>query len=136
MRLQVFTEFPQDAMVVRETVFVKEQGFRDEFDEIDGYATHFVLYHDQTPVGVCRVFPRDGAYILGRLAVLKEYRAQKMGSALVQAAVEYVKSVGGTVVRLHSQCRAAGFYEKLGFTPYGEIEPEEGCPHIWMQKIM
>jgi hypothetical protein len=29
---------------------------------------------------------------------------------------------------------AKGFYEKCGDTAFGEIEPEEGCPHIWMTK--
>lgn len=134
MNLKVYTGFPADAMTVRETVFVLEQGFRDEFDQIDGYATHFVMYDGEKPVGVCRVFAQDGAYILGRLAVLKDYRGKKLGSRLVQAALEHVKSVGGRVMRLHSQCRAAGFYEKLGFTAYGEIEYEEDCPHIWMKK--
>ena len=28
------------------------------------------------------------------------------------------------------------FYEKQGYLPYGEIELEEDCPHIWMRKII
>ena len=134
MNIEIATGFPQDAIMIRQTVFVQEQGFRDEFDDIDGYATHFLMYDDGRPVGVCRVFPQNEDYILGRLAVMKAYRGKQLGSALVRAACDHVKSLGGSVLRLHSQCHAAGFYEKLGFTAYGEIEYEEHCPHIWMEK--
>lgn len=26
------------------------------------------------------------------------------------------------------------FYETIGYTQYGEIEDDQGCPHIWMKK--
>ena len=35
---------------------------------------------------------------------------------------------------LHAQIQAQQFYEKQGDLPYGEIEYEENCPHIWMLK--
>lgn len=35
---------------------------------------------------------------------------------------------------LHAQCRVKSFYEKLGYTEFGEIDDDEGCPHIWMNK--
>ena len=28
----------------------------------------------------------------------------------------------------------SGFYEKQGYEPYGPVEYEEYCPHIWMKK--
>lgn len=133
MKTRIFFGLPPQAMQVRQTVFVQEQGFRDEFDEIDAHAAHIVLLDGETPVGVCRVFQEGQSYVLGRLAVVKEYRQKHLGSLLVRSAEDYVRSRGGTQLRLHAQCRAAEFYSKLGYVEFGEIEYEEGCPHIWMK---
>ena len=137
MRTEQFQGVPQEALTVRITVFVEEQGFADEIDEIDGIATHFVLFSDeQKPIATCRVFATDGKgeYILGRLCVLKEHRGKGYGSSLIEQAERYVTALGGNRLRLHSQYHAASFYEKLGYVAYGEVENEQGKPHIWMVK--
>ena len=132
--IKVYTHTHPDAMTVRVTVFVEEQGFHDEFDETDGVAVHFVAYADGNPVGTCRVFAADGGYILGRLAVVKPHRGLGFGKALLSAAETHVESIGGESLSLHSQLRASGFYAKCGYAPFGEPDEEEGCPHIWMKK--
>ena len=67
--------FHPDAMLVRQEVFVEEQGFHDEFDDIDEIADHYLLYVDGEIAGCCRVFPSkdNGKYTLGRLAIRKKY---------------------------------------------------------------
>ena len=57
-----------------------------------------------------------------------------MGSEIVACAEKHVKEIGGKELRMHAQCRVEKFYEKVGYTSFGEIEEEEGCPHIWMKK--
>ncbi len=135
-RIQTYHGLPDEALAVRIPVFVDEQGFTDEVDDTDSIAAHLVLFDGDTPIGTCRVFPtaESGYYVLGRLAVLREHRGQHCGSILLTAAENYVRSVGGTALTLHSQCQARVFYEKSGYTAYGEIEDEQGCPHIWMKK--
>lgn len=137
MKTLVYQDFPACAKEIRKKVFIEEQGFQSEFDEIDGRAVHLVAFSDVgTPVATCRVFrnPAVDSYTLGRLAVLKAYRHQDIGSCLVKEAEKYVRSAGGKDMTLHSQCQAAPFYRKLGFTEYGQVEDEQGCPHIWMRK--
>lgn len=139
MKIEKFTPAPQQAIDVRIEVFVNEQGFRDEFDDIDEIATHFVAFDEaQRPIGTCRVFAsdEDKVYLLGRLAIVKEYRGKGLGSEIVAYAEGYVKEIGGKELRLHAQCRVAEFYEKIGYTAFGEIGEEEGCPHIWMKKTL
>ena len=138
MKIELYFELPDHAVQIRKQVFVEEQGFQEEFDELDAQAAHLVLYKWRKPVGVCRVFEnRDkGCWVLGRLAVLPKYRNRNLGGRLIEAAQEYIRGVGGKQLHVHAQCRVTGFYEKQGFTAYGEIEPEEGCPHIWMQKTI
>ena len=64
----------------------------------------------------------------------KSFRGQNLGAALLEAAEQEIWKAGGSSVRLHAQQRASGFYEKQGYEPYGPVEYEEYCPHIWMKK--
>ena len=139
MRVEIFQVIPKQAMEIRKKVFVEEQGFQNEFDDMDLLATHFVALDDSdTPIATGRVFKgqENGTYILGRLAVLKESRGKNIGSLIVEKAEEYVKKIGREQIQLHAQCRVVAFYNKLGFSSFGEMEEEEGCPHIWMRKML
>lgn len=138
MNARIYTDgVPSDAKKIREEVFVEEQGFQNEFDETDSIAAHIVLYNsEEAPVATCRVFWDDklDTYVIGRLAVVKKYRGKNIGTDIIQAAEEYICREGGHSIVLHAQCRVSGFYQKLGFTPYGNVDDEEDCPHIWMKK--
>ena len=138
MEIKFYSTLPEEAAAVRTEVFVEEQGFKNEMDDIDSYAEHVVAFDGDKPVGTCRFFKDDKTendYIAGRIAVRKEYRGRDIGTELLKAVERAVKEKGGTRVVLHAQVRAKKFYEKQGYQPYGEIGFEEGCPHIWMYKI-
>ena len=136
MEIKEYTGLYDDAILIRQKVFVEEQGFRDEFDEIDKTATHLVAYDNGKPVAVCRFFWSDerSAYLIGRLAVIKEYRGKQLGAEMIKKSEELVKARGGKAIELHSQEQATGFYEKQGYTVCSEMEYEEHCPHYWMRK--
>lgn len=136
MEIKKYNCLSDDAMLVRQTVFVDEQGFRDEFDETDRNAVHLVAYEKSEPIAVCRYFysSERNAYLIGRLAVIKAYRGKQLGAAVIKAAEKLIKEAGGRTVELHSQEQAVGFYEKQGYTVCSEMEYEEHCPHYWMRK--
>lgn len=137
MKISIYKNLPIEARQIRQTVFVEEQGFLEEFDHIDDVAVHFVAYgEDELPVGTCRLFWDAGmeGYVLGRFAVLGEYRDKHIGAALLGEAEKYVRKAGGKSISLHAQCRVSGFYRKQGYAEYGEAEDEQGCPHVWMKK--
>lgn len=125
---------PDGARRVREIVFVKEQGFEEEFDTIDGYAYHALMTEGDEPIGTGRVFIDGGAWHIGRLAVRKEYRGIGRGAKILTFLEEIAHREGGNEVILGAQCRAKDFYLKQGYTPYDDIFDEEGCPHIMMKK--
>ena len=127
---------PPEAKEIREAVFMEEQGFKNEFDNIDLSATHIVLYDKELAIATCRVYRYEetNIYILGRLAVRKEYRHMKMGHAMVTAAENYVSERGAERLALHAQCSVSHFYQNNGFCEMGEADDDEGCPHIWMVK--
>lgn len=136
MEIKIFKGLPEEAKYIRETVFVKEQGFTDEYDEKDATAIHFVMFDEGRAIATCRIFEKEekGVYMFGRMAVLKELRGKKLGKKMIEAAQKYVSENGGKMIILHAQLHAKGFYEKNGFSAYGEIEPEQGCPHVWVRK--
>ena len=58
MNIIVYEALPPEAAQIRETVFIKEQGFQNEFDGIDNHAKHLVLYHNEAPIATCRFFTK------------------------------------------------------------------------------
>lgn len=136
MKFEIYDYLPDAAKLVRQTVFVEEQGFVNELDDTDDIATHIVLYDEEKPAATCRIFQgeKSGEYILGRLAVMKDYRGKNIGSRMISEAEKCVLAKGGKILMLHSQCRAKDFYAKSGYIEFGEIGYDEGCPHIWMKK--
>ncbi len=137
MKIVSYEGLPDEARQIRQMVFVEEQGFCEEFDQTDDEAVHFIVYmEDSQPVATCRVFWNTdvNGYVLGRFAVLREYRGKNIGAAMMREVEKYVQKVGGESLALHAQCQVSGFYQKLGFVEYGEVEDEQGCPHVWMKK--
>ena len=129
-----FDHLCDDARQIRESVFVEEQGFKEEFDDIDEYAKVLVFYDNGNPVGICRYFKTGDTYHIGRIAVIPEYRGSGLGSEIVRTAEREITAEGGTEAELSAQRRAEGFYLKLGYAPEGEPYYEEYCEHIRMRK--
>lgn len=126
---------PEEARLLRTLIFIEEQGFVREFDDLDDAAVHIVAFDGDKPIGTCRYYPRpDGSYAIGRIAVAREYRGKGVGSALVLEAERRVALLGAKTTVVSAQLRAAGFYRSLGYTEQGSPYPEEHVPHILMVK--
>lgn len=139
LTVKIYNKIPDEAKEIREEVFVKEQGFKSEFDKIDDTAVHFVLFDDkENAMAVCRVFSDSGQneYHLGRLAVRKECRGRHLGEEILKEAEKYVKSQNGKAVLLSAQVRVSDFYIKQGYEKFGDVYYDEYCPHIMMKKIL
>lgn len=136
MIIKAYDTLPEEAVKIRTAVFVEEQGFNEEFDTVDDISTHLVLFSDGAAAAVCRFYfdNERNEYLIGRLAVMKNYRGKGFGADLVKEAERLIISKGGKSISLHSQCQAQPFYEKLGFKPFGESDFDEDCPHQWMNK--
>lgn len=133
---RLYDSLPDDAVFIRRKVFVEEQHFEEEFDERDKSSSHIVLYIEGTPAAVCRYFYDDklNSYVVGRIAVIKEFRGRNIGSDILREAQTHITKLGGKKIMLAAQTRARGFYEKQGYTACGSEFMEEYCPHIWMYK--
>jgi predicted GNAT family N-acyltransferase len=124
---------------VRHEVFVVEQKVPaeleyDKHDEPDAKAVHVLAVGPDGPLGAGRLIPGDaGAGILGRLAVARAARGLGIGVALVRAIEDEARRIGLSVVELHAQTHALGFYERLGYVAYGPEYEEAGIAHRSMR---
>lgn len=133
--VKFYNNLPEEAKEIRTTVFIEEQGFEDEFDEIDGRSIHALLFKDEKAVATARMFTDDGgkSYHIGRVAVLKEYRKYHLGSEVMNEMIKKAKELSAEKIVLSAQCRVKDFYKKLGFGEVGDVYYDEYCPHILME---
>nr|WP_315898559.1 GNAT family N-acetyltransferase [Vannielia litorea] len=126
-------------MAVRIAVFVKEQGVpaKLENDALDAGARHLLATRDGRPVGTARVMHEGKTGKIGRVCVLKELRGTGLGLALMQAALDKLRGMGGIErVQLGAQTSALPFYTRLGFAPFGEVFDSVGIPHVMMERAL
>lgn len=127
----------KDAFCLREEVFVKEQGFQNEFDKTDESCLHLICYEGERVAGCARLFCQGaGVWHAGRIAVAKDCRGAGMGAAIMAALEQKAAKLGGKKLILSAQRRAAGFYEKQGYERVGEEYLDEYCPHVDMEKVL
>ncbi|OUN02742.1 GNAT family N-acetyltransferase [Pseudoflavonifractor sp. AF19-9AC] len=138
LHMEVYPALPTEAASIRKEVFMEEQGFVEEFDEIDHQARHIVVFNGEVPVGTCRFYwdQERNSYVLGRVAVRKAFRGQSLGLMLVQECERQVIASKANKLFLAAQVRVKEFYEKQGYTAIGREFLEEYCPHIWMYKTL
>jgi Acetyltransferase (GNAT) family. len=131
------TENLSDSYYVRREVFIKEQCIDEslEWDEMDAQGEHIVIYIDGKPVATGRLIVVDGQYMLGRIAVLKEYRGRNLGRVLVENLMKRAFEKGAREIYIHAQTQVRKFYEKLGFEAYGDTYEEAGIEHISMKVV-
>jgi predicted GNAT family N-acyltransferase len=125
-----------EALELRRRVFSEEQGIRPEADQDgrDGEALHVIAFHDGTLVATCRLVMVGEVAMLGRLAVQRSDRRHGVGRAVLEAAERAALAAGARRVALHAQLPVRRFYERSGYSPYGEVFEEEGIGHVAMEK--
>ncbi len=129
----------KDAYSVRLAVFVAEQKFQNEFDDIDNICEYVTLHDGDKAIATGRYFPdpkgREGVFVFGRIAVLKPYRENHIGMSVIAALETAAKLKGGKKAILLAEGSAVGFYEKCGFVKSKDRTVySETCPCYWMEK--
>ena len=126
------------AFALRQTVFTDEQGFapEDDHDEQDQTALHVLGFDDAGAVCcTARIFTtQPDIWHAGRIAVRKDLRGQGVGRQLMQELACRARALGGKTLELGAQIDKQGFYEAVGFTPYGETFLDAGYPHRMMKR--
>jgi len=119
---------------IRRTVFMAEQGVPEEleWDGLDEGAVHLLAIDaDKAPIGTARML--DDGHI-GRMAVLKSWRRQGVGSALLLRLIEIAEQQDLRQVVLDAQLHVIGFYEAYGFVVCSDVFMDAGIPHKTMRR--
>ena len=122
---------------IRIRVFCDEQGYTPEMeiDQQDQHAWHVLLTYSEKPIATGRIFWKEPeVMMLGRIAVERNWRGKGIGRLIVEEMSRKAAELGAHKLQLDAQCRAAGFYEKLGFSICGEEHMDGHVPHVLMEK--
>jgi predicted GNAT family N-acyltransferase len=120
-----------DQYTIRNQVFTIEQGVPREIeqDRYDLISYHVLVCEDKIAVGTGRIINKDNQWIIGRVAVLKEYRGKHYGDLVVRKLVDYGFKSGIQKIEIHSQLPVIDFYKNIGFVDYGDIYLESNIEH-------
>lgn len=118
---------------VREAVFIREQGIPAEleWDGLDQDCRHALVLSSQGEAIGCGRMLADGH--IGRIAVLPAWRGQKVGTAIMEALLDYARAHDYPQVDVDAQTYAVPFYRRFEFNEEGEVFQDAGLPHIKMR---
>ncbi len=125
-----------EASRIRYAVFVQEQRvpLEMEIDELDPQCVHALAFSPEgMPVATGRLLP--DAHI-GRMAVLKNWRGQGIGGAILERLVAAARARGEREVALSAQTHALDFYRRHEFREEGETYLDAGIPHRMMRRML
>jgi GNAT superfamily N-acetyltransferase len=104
-------------------------------------AVHLAAVEDGRPLCTCFIFadacpwrPGEDAWHLRQMATAPDAQGRGHGRAVVAAAMAYARERGATVLWCNARATAAGFYERCGMRPHGEVFTDEAhpIPHLRM----
>lgn len=126
----------QDALHIRNLVFIEEQGVDPEIehDQYDAEAIHIVGYLDQQPIAVARIRVLEGKGKIQRVAVLKSERSKGYGKKLMLEIEKILNRYNVNLFYLNSQVQVIHFYQALGYQISSEPFYEAGIEHVQMEK--
>jgi len=122
---------------IRHEVFVIGQDVPQalEVDGEDPICRHYLATQNGTPIATARVKPLGAEAKIQRVAVLDTHRGTGLGAELMRFILHDLKA-DFTHAVLGSQTHAIGFYERLGFTPFGPEYDDAGIPHRDMRRAL
>ena len=126
------TVLAEMAFAIRTKVFVEEQGVDAalEYDHEDE-AHHYLLILADKAIATARWRETDKGIKLERFAVLPGFRNRGIGEIILREVLKDVIPLK-KMIYLHSQINATSFYERNGFTKFGEQFAEAGIEHFVM----
>lgn len=83
-------------------------------DSLDPLSWNVLILLDGVPAASGRIWWDDGAYLLGDIGVLEEYRGQKLGDLVLRLLLFKAQSHSAREVRLSCPPGLTGFFARLG----------------------
>jgi ElaA protein len=136
---QLSKEELYELLSLRQSIFVVEQkSWYLDADGLDNCSLHLLIKLNDVLLGYLRLLPPKIKYdtpSIGRIAILENYRGNKIGSRLVKEGIQKSLETFSThSLTISAQEYLIKFYEDHGFKVFGEVYNEDGIPHIQMVK--
>ena len=136
---QLSKEELYELLSLRQSIFVVEQkSWYLDADGLDNCSLHLLIKLNDVLLGYLRLLPPKIKYdtpSIGRIAILENYRGNKIGSRLVKEGIQKSLEIFSThSLTISAQEYLIKFYEDHGFKVFGEVYDEDGIPHIQMVK--
>ncbi len=126
-----------ECLRLRAEVFIGEQDVSEdeERDGLDDQCVHFLAHDAGIPIGAARLnYLNDGYAKIQRVCVIKSARGTGAGAKIMRVIIAKVREDQlRDTIRLGAQTHALAFYEKLGFTAFGDEYLDAGIPHYDMK---
>lgn len=119
-----------DTFVTEQKITVPELDDQD----LDAIQVYLLNKEETAALAVCRIFPENGKWMLGRVAVAAAARGQKLGTKMMAQVEEYLRNQGANRLYCHAQWQAKPFYDFLGYKTKGEPFVEADIKHVMMYK--
>lgn len=101
--------------------------------EDDGEGMHFGLYADDQLSTVISIFNEGTIYRFRKFATIVEAQGKGYGSTLLRHIIEYVSSMGATMLWCNARVSAAEFYERFGFVRTDKISQAHHIDFVIME---
>ena len=136
---QLSKEELYELLSLRQSIFVVEQkSWYLDADGLDNCSLHLLVKLNDILLGYLRLLPPKVKYdtpSIGRIAILEDYRRNKIGSRLVKEGMQKSSETFSThSLTISAQEYLIKFYEAHGFKVFGEVYDEDGIPHVQMVK--
>lgn len=97
----------------------------------------FIAIENEKVIG-CLMSKNKGRNLikLRQMAVDEKWQGKGIGKLLMQTAEAFAIENGIQKIELHARENAIGFYERLGYSGYGETFTEVRIPHLAMEKLL
>ncbi|SNR45679.1 GNAT family N-acetyltransferase [Flavobacterium sp. ov086] len=124
----------ETAFSIRRQVFVEEQNVSQERESMDDEeAIHYLATVNGLPAGAARYRKMEKGAKIERIAVLNNFRGQRIGEAILQKILEDLKDE--KKIYLYAQVIATQFYIKNGFRQTDNYFLDAGIEHVEMDFI-
>lgn len=112
---------------------LRTQIFNLSRDKLDDMAQQVVVYKDETPVGTARLWWAEGAFRLGDLGVLENWRGQGFGDLLIRLLLNKALNHHASLMQLACPEALVLFFARYGFTRMETHENTKPPQEVWMQ---
>ncbi len=120
-----------ELLKARFAVFYMEQDCHYmDMDDVDYQAIHVGLFRGGRVMAYARLYQDDEGWHAGRM--LSVERGKGYGRLIMAYVLAEARRQGASMLSIHAQTHAVGFYEKFGFQSVGAIFQEADMPHIKM----